>query len=493
MARPTLNWDSCCAMTEITANRISPRVNPRHLQQYSYSVEELQDMVVKFAAWLEKAGYASYDPYDIWGTRYGRWARRLYYAKNPLGVALTAPVILMEMICPWSRALFVKKDRFPTADAQLVLAFLNLHEASRGPGGRKTGDGRQNKSHGQRMKDGQEQTTDVKSARADDDRPSNTNHQPSTVWLAKAKELAEELLGCSIRGYSGYCWGYPFDWQNVNGLMRKYTPHITATPYCFEAFLKLFDLTGEARYLEIARSVVTFVFNDLKDTPTGENAAASSYSPFDRGKVVNASAYKAFVLFEAARRFGLEDYADKAWRNLRFILQSQRPDGSWLYAIDQPGEGFIDHFHTCFVLKNLYKINVRLTDATVRQAIENGYAYYLRELFDQDGLPKSFAIQPRMQISRLEMYNVAEAINLGALLRDYIPEAFAMAQRLASVVRTRFQLRQGYFVTRRYIGGLKHTLPFLRWPQAQMFYAVTNLLVAMSQMNNKCLESASPV
>jgi hypothetical protein len=130
------------------------------------------------------------------------------------------------------------------------------------------------------------------------------------------------------------------------------------------------------------------------------------------------------------------------------------------------------------VLKNLHKINLRLNNPAIRKAIENGYAYYRRELFDQNGLPKSFVIQPRIQISRLEMYNVAEAINLGVLLREYIPEAFAMAQELAFCLRTRFQLRQGYFITRIYIGGLKHKLPFLRWPQAQLFYALTNLLIA---------------
>jgi hypothetical protein len=388
----------------------------------------------------------------------------------------------MEMICPSLRALFVQKQRFATADAQLVQAFLNLHEVSQVPKTGRKVDGQGPKGYGQGMKDGREQTTESGGGGANESQTSSINQQRPTLWLAKAKELAEELLGYSIPGYSGYCWGYPFDWQNVNGLMLRHTPHITATPYCFEAFLKLFDMTGEARYLGIARSIVDFVFKDIKDTPAGENAMAGSYTPYDCGKVVNASAYRAFVLFVAADRFGVGAYADKASMNLRFILRSQRPDGSWLYAIDNPGEEFIDHFHTCFVLKNLHKINLLLKDPTVSKVIEKGYAYYRRELFDQNGLPKSFAIQSRMQISRLEMYNIAEAINLGALLRDYIPEAFVMASELAFLLGKRFQLRSGYFATRTYIGGLKHKLPFLRWPQAQLFYAITNLLASMVRM-----------
>jgi hypothetical protein len=33
-------------------------------------------------------------------------------------------------------------------------------------------------------------------------------------------------------------------------------------------------------------------------------------------------------------------------------------------------------------------------------------------------------------------------------------------------------------VTRVYLGGIKHTVPFIRWPQSQLFLALTNLLLA---------------
>jgi hypothetical protein len=77
------------------------------------------------------------------------------------------------------------------------------------------------------------------------------------------------------------------------------------------------------------------------------------------------------------------------------------------------------------------------------------------------------------------MYNVAEAITLGTLLKNDIPEAFALAQRLATRLVREYQLPVGHWVTRVYLGGIRHTLPFLRWPQAQLFLALTNLLVAV--------------
>jgi len=398
------------------------------------AVTELRAAAGACVAWLERAGYASYDPYDIWGTWYGRAARRLYYKKHPLGLVLTTPVILMEVLCPQMRALFVKKGRFPTADAQLALAFLNLYETRR-----------------------------------------------ELPWLAKATALADDLLTQSIAGYSGLCWGYPFDWQNVTGLMRKGTPHITATPYCYEVFTRLFDLTGDTAYLDVARSIATFVFEDLNDTPTGKDAAAASYTPHDRSKVVNASAYRAWVLFDAAERFHDERYRVKASRNLQFILQAQQPDGSWLYAIDSPAEAFIDHFHTCFVLKNLYKLNRHLQSPAVAQAISRGYEWYRASLFDEDDNPRSFAIAPRIQIVRIEMYNVAEAITLGTLLRDDMPDAFALAEALTARFVIRGQLRAGHWSTRVYVGGVTHRVPFLRWPQSQLFLALTNMLAAKEQ------------
>src|SRR6185503_4161138 len=165
-----------------------------------YAVTELWAMAGRFVAWLENTGYRTYDPYDIWGTRFGVVARRLYYRKNPLGLAMTAPLILMEMVLPQLRRLLVRKDRYPTADAQLALAFLNLHEITR-------------------------EHEEGGASRAYSGRTSES-------WLIKSRELADDLLTESVPGYSGLGWGYPFDWQNVGGLMRKGTPHITATPYC---------------------------------------------------------------------------------------------------------------------------------------------------------------------------------------------------------------------------------------------------------------------
>lgn len=386
-----------------------------------------------FIRWLDKNGYDSFDPYDLWGTRYGLWARKVYYDNKWLGTPLVAPIVATDIVLPSVRKAFLAKRRYATADAQLVLGFVNLFETTSHP-----------------------------------------------AYLKRAESLTSEFLEYAVTGYRGLCWGYPFDWQNNKAMWPKNTPYITCTPYCYEAFIRLYETTGNNDYLTHARSVSRFIYQNLNETPFSEDAAAGSYSPLDNSMVVNASAYRAYTLIDAGKRFQEEEQFQAGLRNLRFVQQSQNENGSWLYGLDTPADRFVDHFHTCFNLKNLIKLNKRLLDESVKRSIRKGYDWYLANLFHQNGRPKSFAKVPRLQIAKLEMYNYAEAITLGCLARDLIPGSFEKAKNLANDLIENFQLSDGHFATRTLAFGRKHTFPFIRWPQAQIFLALTNLSKTLS-------------
>ncbi len=72
--------------------------------------EELSGVVTAFVRWLKREGYFSYDPYDVWGTKYGLAARRLYYATPWLGLPLVAPILLLDVLCP-ALAFLVRAER----------------------------------------------------------------------------------------------------------------------------------------------------------------------------------------------------------------------------------------------------------------------------------------------------------------------------------------------------------------------------------------------
>src|SRR5207248_3186294 len=99
---------------------------------------------------------------------------------------------------------------------------------------------------------------------------------------------------------------------------------------------------------------------------------------------------------------------------------SQNADGSWYYAMDGTRD-FIDHFHTCFVLKALATIEALTSDRQCTEAIERGVRYYVANLFDAEGLPRPFARPPRLTVYRRELYDYAECVNVATLLRGRFP------------------------------------------------------------------------
>ena len=87
------------------------------------------------------------------------------------------------------------------------------------------------------------------------------------------------------------------------------------------------------------------------------------------------------------------------------------PDGSWFYAVDGVRD-FVDHYHTCFVMKALAKIHALTGHEATLEALGKGINYYLNNLFDDDGLPKPFSKAPRLTVYKRELYDCAECINL---------------------------------------------------------------------------------
>ena len=386
-------------------------------------------MVESFVIWLNKNGYYSYDQYDFWSTAYGQFAKRVYHKNQILGIPLVFPIFLLELFFPYFRVIVTHKKRFAISDAHFILGYINLYKLKK-----------------------------------------------KDKLLNEAIKVSDELLKTLIPGYSGYCWGYPFDWQTSKHLAKKGTPMITIVPYCFEAFLSLYDITKEQKYLDVAHSISQFVSKDINETPVSNMSSACSYTPLDNSMVINANAYRAYVLTEAYSRFGISEFREKAEKNINFVLENQSSYGSWLYAVNNPNDAFVDNFHTCFVLKNLYKANVHFKSNEVHDAIIKGYNFYRKNLFTNNDIPKPFAVSTRIQLVQTEIYDYAEGISLGVLLKDEIPEAFELAKKLAQDVYLYFQIYDGHFVTRIYRGGLRNTVPYIRWPQAQMFLALTMLL-----------------
>jgi hypothetical protein len=262
----------------------------------------------------------------------------------------------------------------------------------------------------------------------------------------------------------------------MRGTIEEGTPLITTVPYVYEAFKQTWEIDKSDEWLQIMNSVAQHAFLDYKDFQTSSSASTCSYTPDPKQSVgvVNANAYRAFLLMSAAQDFADESFRKAAERNLNFVLESQNADGSWYYAKDGK-RNFIDHFHTCFVLKALTKIEALTGDSGCTEAIERGVEYYVTNLFDEGGLPKPFSSRPRLTVYRRELYDYAECINLAVLLSGRFRRLDELLPIVLNDVLTVWQKPDGSFRSRRLLLGWDDT-PMHRWAQSQLFRSLCLLM-----------------
>jgi hypothetical protein len=386
--------------------------------------DKISRILTNFSKWLDAFGETSWDHQSFFAGPVGGRAKSLYYRNRFLGPAAVAPMIFCEAFLPSARRLFHHPLRFPIADAHYAMGFAFLYEA--------TGE---------------------------------------FSYLAKAVHFLTELKKSRCRQFKEYCWGYPFDWVWRGGTAKRQTPLITTTPYVYEAFLQVFNLHPRDEWKLILESITRHARFDIKDFRTSETASSCSYNPFGEGGVVNAAAYRAFLLTSASKVVSNEDYWKIAERNLNFVLENQNQDGSWYYAVDGVRD-FIDHFHTCFVMKALAKIHALTGHEGCLKALSKGVSYYLSNLFDEGGLPKPFSKAPRLTVYKRELYDCAECINLCLLLRDRFPRLQATLETVVREIVDNWVKRDGSFRSRRLHLGWDN-VPMHRWGQAQMFRSLT--------------------
>ena len=395
------------------------------------SPDQLTDRILKilsnFTEWLEAYGETSWDFQSFYAGPIGGRAKSLYYRNRLIGTAAVAPMVFCEALLPSARRLFHHRMRFPIADAHYAMGFAFLYQTTANP-----------------------------------------------VYLQKAMHFLTALRASRCRGFNEYCWGYPFDWVWHGGTIKAQTPLITSTPYVYEAFLQVNEVQPQDEFRRVLASIAQHVSNDIKDFQTSTIASSCSYTPFSGGGVLNAAAYRAFLLTSASRVLSKDEYWLKAERNVNFVCENQNPDGSWPYAVDGV-RGFVDHFHTCFVMKALAKIYALTGYKACGDALAKGVKYYLNNLFAADGLPKPFSKAPRLTVYKRELYDCAECINLCLLLRDEFPQLETTLQVVIGGILNEWVKPDGSFRSRRLYWGWDN-VPMHRWGQSQMFRSLAYYL-----------------
>jgi len=293
--------------------------------------------------------------------------------------------------------------------------------------------------------------------------------------LERVRFFANWLNKNTSSGYSGACWGYNFAWPNRSFFAPKGTPTIVNTAFIALAFLDYYRILGDENALITARSACDFILNDLAIIHPQPDEICFSYTPIDERFIHNANLMGAQLLAEVYAVTGESILAERALAAAKYSSRRQLADGAWRYG-EESKESWVDNFHTGFVLNSLKKISECLSDNSFQAVMERGYLFWKDNFFLDDGTPKYYADR----IYPIDIHSVAQAILTFLAYRDSDPTALDSAGRIALWGIENMQDEKGYFYYQVH-PYYKNKIPYMRWSQAWMHRAITEILYVNNQ------------
>lgn len=277
--------------------------------------------------------------------------------------------------------------------------------------------------------------------------------------------LADKLLELKSTGYSGPCWGYNFDWQAKAFFQPKYSPTVVASAYVGYALLDAWEITGNDIYKNEAVDIAKFIINDLNRSYDKDGDFAFSYSPLDHTRVINASLLGTKMLSRIYSITGDISLLDPAAKSAAFCCKLQNEDGSWPYGT-LPYHQWIDNFHTGFNIECLNDYQKFTGDNSFSSNIDKGLAYYMENFFTPEGMPKYY----NNSLYPVDVHSAAQLIVTIYKIGKY-DKYSQVINRVISWITENMYDKKGYFYFQAY-RLYKIKIPYMRWSQAWMFYAL---------------------
>ncbi len=289
--------------------------------------------------------------------------------------------------------------------------------------------------------------------------------------IKQIDELAELLISLQSKGYSGACWGYNFDWQARRlFLFPKDTPTIVATSFAVTALYKAYEITKNKKYLDIANSAGEFVINDLHRT-SKEKGFLFSYSPLEGNDTVyNASLLGSKTLALCYHYTQNKKYKEAARESVEACIDAQNDDGSWIYG-ELPIQNWIDSFHTGYNLEALAYYQKYTGDIDFQKNIEKGFEFYINNFFIDNEIPKYY----HNKTYPIDIHCPGQLPVTLSILRE-MKNHKLLVDKVMSWTINNMQDKKGYFYYQ-LKKGVSSKIPYMRWSQAFMFYALSYYLL----------------
>lgn len=293
----------------------------------------------------------------------------------------------------------------------------------------------------------------------------------------EARELLDDLMWMRLKGFKGAAWGYNFDWQSRSFFVPRGTPTIVPTAFAARALCEAAEIFSAEEYLPFARTIADFILNDLNRSEEAGDEVCFSYSPLDQTRVFNASLLAGETLAVLGRLCDEPSLCDWALRSARYVIRRQRADGSWAYGASDY-QSWADNFHTAFILASLSRIINACESAgdELEPALVRGYEFWQERFFLDHGWPKYYPDR----LYPADVHSAASAIVTLVELRGRIPGALMPAEQITQWAIDNLRDSAGFFhyQRRRFYTA---RIPYVRWSEAWMAYALARLLEGKSE------------
>jgi len=299
-------------------------------------------------------------------------------------------------------------------------------------------------------------------------------------YIDKINFFIEKINNSVNKEYSGACWGYNFDWQARAFFQPKSTPTVVATTFIASALMDAYEIIGEDQLLKMARSACDFIIKDLNRTYDENGNFAFSYSPLDKSVVFNASLLGSRLLARVYSFTQEKELIDEAKKSVSFCCDNQRTDGSWGYGI-LPFHQWVDSFHTGYNLECIAGYMKFSKDFSYKKNLERGFDYYINRFFTQKGVPKYY----NNSIFPIDIHSSAQLVITLSKVGKFLDRKELLDSVLHWTI-SNMQSNKGFFYyqVNKYFSS---KIPYMRWAQAWMFYALATYIYEESKISQEIL------
>ena len=290
-----------------------------------------------------------------------------------------------------------------------------------------------------------------------------------TDRLSEAAKLLEKLQTMTCNDFQGKSWGYNFDWQARAFYVPVGKPNIVTSVFVANAFLDYFEATQNQNALFIGTKTCEFILKHLIQYED-KNRLCFGYIPGETARVQNASMLGAALLARVYSYTQTDLYYEKSRKAMTYSVGALNPDHSWSYG-ERHHHQFIDNFHTGFNLVALKSWMDYTGEKHWKKELILAYRYFIDTFWLDNGAPKYY----HNSLYPIDIHCTAQGIVTCLKLVEYDERSRELAGKIATWAIENMMDKKGYFYYQK-TKYYTNKIPYIRWSQAWMFYALSLLL-----------------